>query len=158
MYIYLKLSNVRSWVISLKSSSLKAAKTFKSLTKISTAFARSRLYKIKRKKFQANRVTINSEKHFQVVINKNVLREYKIELKKELEEAYLSKASRYFCFRISKKIFMEYLLSSTFVKPDKYFSTSSHSPFVTISSKYLMLKKNPDSCSNLKRMKLINYY
>jgi hypothetical protein len=28
---------------------------------------------------------------------------------------------------ISKKIFIEYLLSSTLVKPDKYFSTSSHS-------------------------------
>ena len=62
---------------------------------------------------------------------------------------YLSSASRYFCFRISKKIFIEYLLSSTFVNPDRYFSTSSHSPFVTASSKYRMLKKNPDSFSNL---------
>uniref|UniRef100_A0A2P2LW22 Uncharacterized protein n=1 Tax=Rhizophora mucronata TaxID=61149 RepID=A0A2P2LW22_RHIMU len=44
---------------------------------------------------------------------------------------------------------MEYRLSSTLVNPERYFSTSSHSPFVTISSKYLMLKKNPDSCSNL---------
>ena len=38
---YLKLSRVSSWVISLKSSSLKDAKTFRSLTRISTAFARS---------------------------------------------------------------------------------------------------------------------
>lgn len=52
----------------------------------------------------------------------------------------------YFC--ISKKIFMEYLLPSTMVKQDKYFSTYSHSPFVTISSKYRVLKINPDSYSN----------
>uniref|UniRef100_A0A7C9EJQ7 Uncharacterized protein n=1 Tax=Opuntia streptacantha TaxID=393608 RepID=A0A7C9EJQ7_OPUST len=60
-----------------------------------------------------------------------------------------SRASRYFCFLISKNIFIEYLLSSTLVNPDKYFSTSSHSPAWTFSSKYFMLKRNPDSCSSL---------
>lgn len=38
---HLKLSRVRSWVISLKSSSLNDEKTLRSLTRISTAFARS---------------------------------------------------------------------------------------------------------------------
>jgi hypothetical protein len=35
------------------------------------------------------------------------------------------------------------------VKPDRYFSTSSQFPLCTSSSKYFMLKKNPDSCSSL---------
>lgn len=39
----LKSSNVKSWVISLKRSSLNPENTFRSLTKMSTAFARSRL-------------------------------------------------------------------------------------------------------------------
>ena len=64
-------------------------------------------------------------------------------------QAYLSNASRYFCFRISKNIFIEYRLSSTLVKPERYFSTSSQLPLCTSSSKYFMLKKNPDSCSSL---------
>lgn len=42
---YLKFSNVKSWVISLKSSSLNVAKTFKSFTSISTALERSCLLK-----------------------------------------------------------------------------------------------------------------
>lgn len=62
---------------------------------------------------------------------------------------YLSNASRYFCFLISKNIFIEYRLSSTLVKPERYFSTSSQFPLCTSSSKYFMLKKNPDSCSSL---------
>ena len=41
--LYLKFSKVRSCVISLNSSSLKDAKTLRSLTKISTAFDRSSL-------------------------------------------------------------------------------------------------------------------
>ena len=61
----------------------------------------------------------------------------------------LSRASRYFCFLISKKIFIEYLLSSTFVNPERYVSTSSHSPASAFSSKYFILKKKPDSCSSL---------
>lgn len=65
------------------------------------------------------------------------------------KKTYRSRASKYFCFLISKNIFIEYLLSSTLVNPDKYFSTSSHSPAWTFSSKYFMLKKNPDSCSSL---------
>ena len=70
--------------------------------------------------------------------------------KKKTElQAYLSNASRYFCFRISKNIFIEYRLSSTLVKPERYFSTSSQLPLCTSSSKYFMLKKNPDSCSSL---------
>lgn len=62
---------------------------------------------------------------------------------------YRSRASRYFCFLISKKIFIEYRLSSTLVKPERYFSTSSHSPSKAFSSKYFKLKKYPDSCSSL---------
>ena len=133
-------------MISLKRSSLKAENTFKSLTKISTAFARSRLHYYYFCN-QVSKVATNFERHFQVVTEQNS----KVDIN-ELEETYLSKASRYFCFLISKKIFIEYLLSSTFVNPDKYFSTSSHSPFVTISSKYLMLKKKPESCSNLNKI------
>lgn len=41
LHSYLKFSNVKSCVISLNNSSLKDAKTFRSLTKISTAFERS---------------------------------------------------------------------------------------------------------------------
>lgn len=146
--MYLKFSSVSSCVISLKRSSLKAENTFKSLTKISTAFARSRLhYYYYYFCNQVSKVATNFERHFQIVTEQNS----KVDIN-ELEETYLSKASRYFCFLISKKIFIEYLLSSTFVNPDKYFSTSSHSPFVTISSKYLMLKKKPESCSNLNKI------
>lgn len=39
--VHLKLSRVSNWVISLNKSSLKEAKTFRSLTRISTALARS---------------------------------------------------------------------------------------------------------------------
>jgi hypothetical protein len=76
-------------------------------------------------------------------------------LKKKSKESqtYLSKASRYFCFRISKKIFIECRLSSSLVNPERYFSTSSQFPLSTSSSKYLRLKKNPDSCSSLLKNK-----
>lgn len=46
IYIYLKFSKVRSWVISLKSSSLNDAKTLRSLTRTSTALGRSFLTNI----------------------------------------------------------------------------------------------------------------
>lgn len=62
---------------------------------------------------------------------------------------YSSSASKYFCLRISKYIFMEYLLSSRVVKPLRYRSTSSHFPWLTRSSKCCILKRKPDSCSNL---------
>lgn len=48
---YRKFSNVKSCVISLNSSSLNVANTFKSFTNISTAFDRSCLHKIS-KQFQ----------------------------------------------------------------------------------------------------------
>lgn len=48
---------------------------------------------------------------------------------------------------------MEYLLSSTLVKPERYLSISSHSPASAFSSKCFILKKNPDSCSNLRQRK-----
>ena len=87
-------------------------------------------------------------KHTKTITTQTIPHKLK-ELKPKELQAYLSKASRYFCFLISKNIFIEYRLSSTLVKPDRYFSTSSQFPLCTSSSKYFMLKKNPDSCSSL---------
>lgn len=226
---YLKFSRVSNWVISLNSSSLKDAKTLRSLTRISTAFARSCLItRIKTTDYQIPYTWTNAKKKLNTQISKsnnaytpihqslqgynqptwldiipfnskyniqcspidfssawafkfkqNGLHPHHNSWKRVLAQSrqlehhicllqlevhkwktychgiktHLSRASKYFCFLISKKIFIEYRLSSTFVNPHKYRSTSSHSPAWTWSSKCFILKKNPDSCSNLKIQK-----
>jgi hypothetical protein len=129
----------------LYSSSLNVAKTFKSFTSISTAFALSCL------SIYFYNLICNAKPHMNQKIESIKTYKYR-ERERERERErlkYLSRASRYFCFLISKKIFMEYRLSSTLVNPERYLSTSSHSPAKACSSKYFMLKKNPDSCSSL---------
>ena len=85
---YLKFSRVNSCVISLNSSSLKDANTFKSLTKISTALDRSCLA-------EKETIVMKAVQHLQSY--------------KDISSpcTYLSRASRYFCLRISKNIFIE---------------------------------------------------
>ena len=89
--LHLKFSKVKSCVISLKSSSLKDAKTFKSLTKISTALDRSCL----------------AGKQRNPPVSKELTQAVKYHKRCATVSTYLSRASRYFCLRISKNIFIE---------------------------------------------------
>ena len=89
--LHLKFSKVKSCVISLKSSSLKDAKTFKSLTRISTALDRSCL----------------AGKQRNPPVSKELTQAVKYHKRCATVSTYLSRASRYFCLRISKNIFIE---------------------------------------------------